>query len=328
MSDLISVVVPVYNVDRYVSKCLDSIINQTYKNLEIIVINDGSSDNSLNICKEYANKDNRIIVLDQDNCGLSETRNRGINIASGKYIGFIDSDDVISPYMFEYLYKAITENNSDISICGCDYFARNPCFDTLYKVSNINCIDALKELMIDRKITNHAVDKLYKKNLFDSIKFPVGKKYEDICVMYRLFLNCNSISFINCKLYGYYQRVGSITGEYNINTTIDFINAINNRYYSIIDSGIDIYPYLDMNRVNSILRYFLDIVKYKKIDVIKSGELSCYLDYEIKLAKKIFTNDVRKVNSKKRNFLIKILFINKYLFYYIMTIYSKIFGAM
>ena len=111
MNDLISVIVPVYNVKNYLEKCLDSIINQTYKNLEIILINDGSTDGSLDICYMYEKKDNRIKVYNQENHGLSYTRNRGIELARGKYIGFVDSDDVISPFMYEFLYKAINEYN-------------------------------------------------------------------------------------------------------------------------------------------------------------------------------------------------------------------------
>ncbi len=106
MNDLISVIVPVYNVKNYLEKCLDSIINQTYKNLEIILINDGSTDESLDICYMYEKKDNRIKVYNQENHGLSYTRNRGIELARGKYIGFVDSDDVISPFMYEFLYKS------------------------------------------------------------------------------------------------------------------------------------------------------------------------------------------------------------------------------
>ena len=104
MKDLISVIVPVYNVKNYLEKCLDSIINQTYKNLEIILINDGSTDESLDICYMYEKKDKRIKVYNQENHGLSYTRNRGIELARGKYIGFVDSDDVISPFMYEFLY--------------------------------------------------------------------------------------------------------------------------------------------------------------------------------------------------------------------------------
>ena len=328
MDDLISIIIPVYNVSKYLPNCLDSIINQTYQNIEIIIINDGSTDNSLDICNEYKKKDKRIIVLEQKNCGLSETRNRGIRNAKGKYIGFIDSDDVISPYMFEYLYKALIENDSDISICSCDYFYENPNFDDEYKVINMNSIDGLKELMIDRKITNHAVDKLYRKELFNDIKFPIGKKFEDICIMYKLFSKCNNISFVDCKLYGYYQRVGSITGQYNIDSTIDFINAINNRYEDILKSNINLSPYLELNRVNSILRYFLDIVKYERLDIFKSQELKDILNSEIKFGKKIFSKEVRSINSTKRNIIIRLLFINKYLFYYIMHYYSKIYGSI
>ena len=149
MNDLISVIVPVYNVKNYLEKCLDSIINQTYKNLEIILINDGSTDESLDICYMYEKKDNRIKVYNQENHGLSYTRNRGIELARGKYIGFVDSDDVISPFMYEFLYKAINEYNSKISICDFVRFSDKPTFNESYESISLTKIDAIKELMIE-----------------------------------------------------------------------------------------------------------------------------------------------------------------------------------
>ena len=169
MNDLISVIVPVYNVKNYLEKCLDSIINQTYKNLEIILINDGSTDESLDICYMYEKKDNRIKVYNQENHGLSYTRNRGIELARGKYIGFVDSDDVISPFMYEFLYKAINEYNSKISICDFVRFSDKPTFNETYESISLTKIDAIKELMIDKKIANHAVDKLYLRELFNEL---------------------------------------------------------------------------------------------------------------------------------------------------------------
>ena len=115
---LISIIIPVYNVEKYLRKCLDSIINQTYKKLEIILIDDGSTDNSGKICEEYAKKDDRIIVIHKENAGVSSARNRGIELANGKYIGFIDSDDWIEENMYETLYQNLLQFDVDISMCN------------------------------------------------------------------------------------------------------------------------------------------------------------------------------------------------------------------
>ena len=321
MNDLISVIVPVYNVKNYLEKCLDSIINQTYKNLEIILINDGSTDESLDICYMYEKKDNRIKVYNQENHGLSYTRNRGIELARGKYIGFLDSDDVISPFMYEFLYKAINEYNSKISICDFVRFSDKPTFNETYESISLTKIDAIKELMIDKKIANHAVDKLYLRELFDDVKFPVGKKYEDISTIYKLFLKSEFVSYVPCNLYGYYFREGSITGCYNKSAVKDYIKAINERYENLYDYNNELNLYLDMNRVNSILRCFLDIAQYKCISVLKDKEYKNLLYNELVIAKKLNTKDVQKINTKKKNILVKLLFLNPYIFYYIMYIY-------
>lgn len=118
MNDLISIIVPVYNVEKYLNKCIDSIINQTYKNIEIILVDDGSTDNSGKICDEYLLRDSRIKVIHKNNGGLSSARNEGINISSGEYIGFVDSDDWVEPNMYEEMYKKILYSNADIVDCG------------------------------------------------------------------------------------------------------------------------------------------------------------------------------------------------------------------
>ena len=113
----ISIIVPVYNVESYLSNCIDSILNQTFKDFELILVNDGSTDKSLEICKHYKNMDDRIFIIDKKNGGLSSARNAGLDIIKGEYIGFVDSDDYIHPQMYELLYKQIIENEADISMC-------------------------------------------------------------------------------------------------------------------------------------------------------------------------------------------------------------------
>lgn len=321
MNDLISVVVPVYNVENYLERCLSSLINQTYRNLEIILINDGSTDNSLSVCQDYAKKDKRIKIYSQKNGGLSSARNKGISLASGKYIGFVDSDDVISLKMYENLYKAMIENDSEIGLCDFVCFSEKPLFDDVFTYEKMNRIKALENLMIDRNITSHAVDKLYLKSLFDNTKYPIGQKFEDISTTFKLFMKANNIVYIPHALYGYYQRTGSITGSYSKSSTIDFINAVNNRYSELYNFDKKLNIYLDMNRVNSVLRYFLDIAMFRKKSVLKDLRFKKALYTELEIARRLNTTEIRKINTKKKNILLHLLFLNPNIFYYVMNLY-------
>ena len=324
MNDLISVVVPVYNVKDYLERCLNSLINQTYKNLEIILIDDGSTDGSYKICQRFAKIDKRIKLFKQENGGLSKARNKGISKATGKYIGFVDSDDVISVRMYENLYEAIAKTNSEIGFCDYVCFTNDVVFDEEFSFEEMNRVAALKNLMIDKNITSHAVDKLYLKSLFDDIRYPLGKKFEDIDTTYKLIMKAENIVYVPHALYGYYQRSNSITGVYSKETTKDFIQAINNRYKSLYNYNSGLNVYLNMNKVNSVLRYFLDISMFKKREVLKDKYFKEILYRELKEAKELFTKDVRKINTKKKNILFYLLMFNPFLFYCVMNLYFRI----
>lgn len=214
MNELISVVIPVYNVEKYLSKCIESILNQTYKKLEIILVDDGSSDLSRNICDEYCKKDIRIKVIHKENGGLSDARNVGILNATGKYICFIDSDDYIEKNMLELLYLDIKNNDSDISCCGkvCEY----PTNTIRYNDKSDFCIsnmEALRKMLLKDEIDNSACDKLFKIELFENIKFPVGRYYEDIATIYKTFMISEKISHIKNIGYHYCMRNNSISKE-------------------------------------------------------------------------------------------------------------------
>lgn len=212
--DLISIIIPVYNVEKYVIKCIDSVINQTYKNIEIILIDDGSSDNSGIICDEYAKKENKITVIHKKNEGLSEARNTGIAASTGKYITFIDSDDFVSSDYIEYLYYILKKYNTCISCCG-HYI----CFDnkkvakTSMNEKTVGKVEALKNILYDKEIDICSWGKLYDSKLFENIRFPKGKLFEDTATTYLLFDLCDSISVGNeCKYY-YIMRKNSITKQ-------------------------------------------------------------------------------------------------------------------
>lgn len=235
---LISVIVPVYKVEKYIHKCIESIINQTYDNLEIILIDDGSPDNCPKICDEYALRDNRIKVIHQENKGLSSARNKGIELAKGEYIGFVDSDDFVEPSMFQDLYNAIVKNNADISICNF-YVINNKSKEKIIKNGLKNKqyykIEALREILLDNEIQSYAWNKLYKRELFKNVKYPVGKKYEDIGTTFYLFEKSNRIQYIGKPEYNYLNREDSIVFNYNEQTIIDYIDIIIERYKYVED---------------------------------------------------------------------------------------------
>lgn len=210
---LISIVIPIYNVEKYLTRCIDSVINQTYSHLDIILVNDGSKDNSGNMCDEYKNKDFRIRVIHKKNGGLSDARNEGIDIALGQYITFIDSDDFVATDYVEFLYKIIMENDADIS--GCyhrKFFDEQKIKLDESKTKNylFNGEEAIIDLCYQKLITNSAWGKLYKMKLFKDIRYPVGRLYEDLGTTYKLFLLSEKVVFSLVEKYYYFQRNDSI----------------------------------------------------------------------------------------------------------------------
>lgn len=226
MTDLISVIVPIYNVEEYIRECLESIINQTYTQLEIILVDDGSTDNSSNICDEYKKKDNRIKVIHQKNSGLSDARNAGIKIATGKYIQFIDSDDYIDRDMIEILYKLLAENSADVSICS-NYILKDNIISS--ECSNKKNIydrkEILKEILIDEKIRSYAWNKLIRKEMFDNVKFPSKKIFEDVLTIPKIFEKSNKVVFLDVPKYYYRQREGSILNKQTNALRLEYIKA-------------------------------------------------------------------------------------------------------
>lgn len=230
----ISIIVPIYKVEKYLKKCVDSIINQTWKDLEIILVDDGSPDHCAEICDEYAKLDNRIIVIHQENQGLSAARNAGINIASGEYIGFVDSDDFIAPDMYEQLYLAIISKHAQLAICNFLYVDEN---GTILQDNSPIQEDILDNYQCLEKIAKDkwwyyvvSWNKLYQKSLFDFIRFPEGKLYEDNFIIHEIIYSCKMIVTIRRDLYFYLQRKGSIMDSgYKIGR-FDEIEALYCRY--------------------------------------------------------------------------------------------------
>lgn len=214
--DLISVIVPVYNVEKYLHKCINSIINQTYKNLEIILIDDGSTDNSGKICDEYALKDNRIKVIHKENGGLSSARNAGLDICSGDYIGFVDSDDYIAEDMYEYLYVNFKKNNADVAMCNFYNVFENR-IEKSFSINDFDLSEQETMLSINLKYAYNAFiavwNKLYKKTIIKSIRFPLNKCSEDSAILIDWILKTKKMSYTSNASYYYVRRVNSLSNR-------------------------------------------------------------------------------------------------------------------
>lgn len=239
---LISVVVPVYNVEAYVRKCLDSIINQTYENLQIIVVDDGSTDASGSICDEYLAIDSRVEVLHISNSGLSGARNRGMQEVHGDYVAFVDSDDFIGRDHISNLFHAIEAHpQAKLAITGRTRFFEDrteglPAHSHPTTVHALSCIDALKigiSPLSNSEFGEYAWGKLYSKDLFEYLRYPVGKHYEDRYIYYRIVLNAGEVAYENANDYFYLRkRSDSIT------------NLLSEKRFDCIEATRGMIPYI------------------------------------------------------------------------------------
>ncbi|MDR2580371.1 MAG: glycosyltransferase [Fibromonadaceae bacterium] len=224
MHPLISVIVPVYNVERYIHKCVNSILAQTYTNLEIILVDDGSPDNCGKICDEYATNNPKIKVIHKENGGLSDARNAGLDIAKGELICFVDSDDWCEKDMLQIAFEAMENSKCDIIAYGAfhDFIQNEKVFRTVIKSikreQKISSFDESLPLLIKDFLTVTAWNKLYKKKIFKNLRFPKGKLFEDVWIFPKLFENCNGMLVINKPLYHYAIRNNgnSIMASFNL----------------------------------------------------------------------------------------------------------------
>ena len=299
---LISVIVPIYNVKPYLERCLNSIISQTYRNLDIILVDDGSTDGSSEICDIYRAKDSRIMVIHKQNGGPSDARNYGLEKAKGDLISFIDSDDWIDLDLYEILIQVYLENNSDIIIFGLFYVS-----DTLelskslslnsYSNKSISKEDAINLLIEDNLIKNYICNKLYTKKVFNNIEFPYGKLFEDIHVMHKLFLNSNIIFLLDSYKYYYYFRTTSITKSKKIDNDIEEFRAYYSRYKDLKDLLFINQTSLFIKILHSIIdlysKYpFILKIKFKQelniFNLLNKTEIQKYKNFVTRRKDKIF----------------------------------------
>ena len=213
---LISIIVPIYKVEKYLERCVQSIVDQTYKNLEIILVDDGSPDNCPAMCDAWAKRDCRIKVIHKKNGGLSDARNAGMAIANGELMGFVDSDDWISPEMYQLLYERLEADNSDISACGVEMVWEDGTPSRMLTKSGCCVLDreeAMQAIIEESWLKQPVWYKLYKTEQIRDISFPVGKYHEDVFWSYQAVARARRVSVVDTPCYHYTQRSGSIMGE-------------------------------------------------------------------------------------------------------------------
>ena len=228
MESLVSIIVPIYNTQKYLDQCVTSILSQTYRNLQIILVDDGSPDNCGKICDEYAKKDSRIKVIHKQNGGLSDARNVAIDIAKGEYIAFVDSDDCVAKNIYEVLYKNLKENKADISIANYYRFENEEEIveaSQEEKVTVYNRDEMFEHMYDDYLLTVVAWNKLYNKKLFSKLRYPKNKVIEDAAIIHYLIDQSTNIVMTNLQLYYYYQRENSIinTPKFVLLDELDFL---------------------------------------------------------------------------------------------------------
>lgn len=279
---LVSVIVPVYNVKNYIEKCINSIINQTYRNLEIILVDDGSKDGSGVICDIYSKKDSRIKVVHKKNKGLSSARNVGLKNSHGNFCLFVDGDDYISPTMVKTMVKKI--GNSDLIICNYKKVEKNgkEWYQQDQKIINDKNISYKQFWKLFYDGGNSVVltvtwNKLYRRNIFRNLEFPIGKIHEDEFIIENIVERCKEIKLIHDTLYYYVQRVDSIMNSPKKNS---------NSEYDLIDAWL--YRYDEYNKYKKInheycLKLLMMIIKQLIINCFSVKEKEKFYKYRKKI---------------------------------------------
>lgn len=284
----ISIIVPVYNVEDYIEKCIKSILNQVFTEFELILVDDGSTDNSGKICDKYAEKDNRIIVIHKENGGISSARNIGLNIAKGEYIAFVDSDDYINKNMYHTLYNLIIKTQSDIAMCNYKTISKdeevNLNEDQIINSHDIKCINNIQYLnnLYGKDKVKYIVmwNKLYKNEIFRKLRFKDSRIEEDEFIIHHVLYLSDKIVYIDKNYYYYMQRNNSIVGsKYNLKR-LDKIYALEDRieffkekklvdlYNKAVKDYIDVFfwNYYEMKEINGYKKEIKNIMKsYNKV---------------------------------------------------------------
>lgn len=322
MKELISVVIPIYNVEKYLRRCIDSVIKQTYENLEIILVDDGSQDNCAEICDEYAINDSRIKVIHKLNGGLSDARNSGIDIASGKYITFIDSDDYVTKDYIEVLYNALKADMTDLAISSHKVIYENGTVieKATGEKSILSSKEVLERILYDDGIDLSAWAKLYKIELWNDVRYPKGRLFEDSATTYKLIDKCDKVTIISKATYNYMIRNSSITNVKFSNKKLDLIKSTQEMCTYVKKRYPDLEKATNRRLMYAYLSTLTQLIKSNE----KNDEVEEYLYYYIEENSKKVLID-KKVPTRDKLALISTKFGLKF-YKIIWKIYEKITG--
>lgn len=271
MSEKISIIIPVYKVEEYLPKCLDSIVRQTYTNLEIILVDDGSPDKCGEICDKYAKEDSRIKVIHKENAGVARARNDGIEIATGDYISFIDSDDWIAENTYEILYNGLKEYDADCSVGGCvTVIDKEGVLAPQERVRNgVNCVSA-QEAMKGVLLKGSAVwNRLFKREIFREIRFPLGRVNDDEVVALHAYAECKNIVFLDEDTYYYRIRSNSITtSKFSLRNVDCYYNSADNLEF-VRKVCPELTPCGEFKFIKAMLYSYVNLKRMKKDERVK-----------------------------------------------------------
>jgi len=261
VQEKVSVIVPIYKVEKYLDRCIQSIINQTYKNLEIILVDDGSPDNCPKMCDDWAKKDNRIIVIHKQNGGLSDARNFGLDVATGEYVTFVDSDDLLSITFIEKLVEISKEYNAEIVSCGLQRFNDK----IILENENIEIIEYNKKQSLENTFKTAKYEfviscaKLYKSEIFKGLRFTIGKIHEDEFICHRIFDKITKFVTTSEKLYYYYENPNSITGVGYRLKRINYLEALEDRVKFFKENYLEFYADMAMFFAYQCINVYFEI---------------------------------------------------------------------
>lgn len=279
----ISIIVPIYNTEKYIDRCIDSILKQTYRNFELLLVNDGSIDASAAICDEFARKDPRIIIMHQENLGVSAARNKGLEICTGDYITFVDSDDWVHYQLLEILLQQLIKNNADVSFCD-EYKTKNMIVDASSElplnVSIYNHLDMLFVYLAHNKVADYCHTRLYKKALLKNTRFnDTYNMLEDSLFCYQVFKKCNKVVHVNAKLYYYFFNPCSATNTMNREKYVSAMSVLNN----ICEDIKTFYPKFTV--ASSQKRFVFQLMYYGAVSIIEDVEKDEYEKFSFSLWK-------------------------------------------
>lgn len=302
MNPIISIIVPVYKVETYLNKCIDSILNQTFEDFELILVNDGSPDKCGEICEEYAKKDSRIRVFHKENGGQATARNFGIDVARGEYIGFVDSDDYIEPEMYEVLYNMCINDNCDMVNCSSKIYFKNHIKVNGNGEKVIHSKREAMRVVIEGLLYDECLwSKLVKKSLLKDLRMPIGIIYEDTAFVYKIVDKCERVGYIGLPMYNYIKREDSTMDRAVKDIRMDAILVYKEMYKFVKNKYPDIADIVMLKLSNTCISIMNTI--------IKQDEFNIYINKYIEVSKVLNKNFYNNMKSKNYHRNEKILLL-------------------